>query len=217
MLYRNTPIPATSTKSYTTAEDGQSGLEIHVVQGERERAEDNRALATFVLEGIPPLPAGIPRIDVTFTVDADGLLTVRAQEMRTGVAQHITVHPRYGLTDAMQEAMVRESLTHGQQDMAWRLWQETCTEATRTLHALDTALATDLGLLEDAQAHALCQAMDDVRACLDAHAHTPMSDTATAQAARTHVQAAMAALRPHEEAFAALRIKTHVTHALHTP
>ena len=144
---RNTPIPVQLAQEFTTYQDGQSAMAIHVVQGEREMVADCRSLARFELLGIPPMTAGAARIRVTFAVDADGLLTVSAEERTTGVAQRIEVKPSYGLSHEDMADMLYDSLEHAEDDMARRLLTEARVEAERSLLALDGALARDGGLL----------------------------------------------------------------------
>jgi molecular chaperone HscA len=144
---RNTPIPVQLAQEFTTYQDGQSAMAIHVVQGEREMVADCRSLARFELLGIPPMTAGAARIRVTFAVDADGLLTVSAEERTTGVAQRIEVKPSYGLSHEDMADMLYDSLEHAEDDMTRRLLTEARVEAERGLLALDGALAKDGGLL----------------------------------------------------------------------
>jgi molecular chaperone HscA len=144
---RNTPIPVQLAQDFTTYQDGQSAMAIHVVQGEREMVDDCRSLARFELLGIPPMTAGAARIRVTFAVDADGLLTVSAEEKTTGVAQRVEVKPSYGLSHEDMADMLYDSLDHAEEDMARRLLTEARVEARRNLLALDSALAKDGGLL----------------------------------------------------------------------
>lgn len=144
---RNTPIPVQLAQEFTTYQDGQSAMAIHVVQGEREMVTDCRSLARFELLGIPPMTAGAARIRVTFAVDADGLLTVSAAERTTGVAQRIEVKPSYGLSHEDMAEMLYDSLDHAEDDMTLRLLTEARVEAERGLLALDGALAKDGGLL----------------------------------------------------------------------
>jgi len=144
---RNTPIPVQLAQEFTTYQDGQSAMAIHVVQGEREMVADCRSLARFELLGIPPMTAGAARIRVTFAVDADGLLTVSAEERTTGVAQRVEVKPSYGLSHDDMADMLYDSLEHAEDDMARRLLTESRVEAERGLLALDGALAKDGGLL----------------------------------------------------------------------
>ncbi len=144
---RNTPIPVQLAQEFTTYQDGQSAMAIHVVQGEREMVADCRSLARFELLGIPPMTAGAARIRVTFGVDADGLLTVSAQERTTGMAQRIEVKPSYGLSHDDMADMLYDSLEHAEDDMARRLLTEARVEARRSLLALDAALAKDGALL----------------------------------------------------------------------
>jgi molecular chaperone HscA len=144
---RNTPIPVQLAQEFTTYQDGQSAMAIHVVQGEREMVADCRSLARFELSGIPPMTAGAARIRVTFAVDADGLLTVSAEERTTGVAQRIEVKPSYGLSHEDMADMLYDSLENAEDDMTRRLLTEARVEATRGLLALDAALAKDSTLL----------------------------------------------------------------------
>src|SRR5262249_30611750 len=144
---RNTPIPVQLAQDFTTYQDGQTAMAIHVVQGEREMVADCRSLARFELLGIPPMTAGAARIRVTFAVDADGLLTVSAQERTTGVAQRVEVKPSYGLSHEDMADMLYDSLEHAEEDMTARLLTEARVEARRSLLALDSALAKDAALL----------------------------------------------------------------------
>ena len=148
---RNTPIPVQLAQEFTTYQDGQSAMAIHVVQGEREMVADCRSLARFELLGIPPMTAGAARIRVSFAVDADGLLTVSAEERTTGVAQRIEVKPSYGLSHDDMADMLYDSLEHAEDDMARRLLTEARVEAERSLLALDGALAKDGALLSAAE------------------------------------------------------------------
>ncbi len=144
---RNTPIPVQLAQEFTTYQDGQSAMVIHVVQGEREMVEDCRSLARFELAGIPPMVAGAARIRVTFAVDADGLLTVSAEERTTGVAQRIEVKPSYGLSHDDMADMLYDSLDNAEDDVARRLIAEARVEARRGMLALEGALAKDGALL----------------------------------------------------------------------
>jgi molecular chaperone HscA len=148
VLPRNSTIPCAARATYTTQEDRQTGFEIHVLQGERELSADNRSLAKFTLKGIPPLPAGMARLEVTFQVDADGLLSVHAKELTTGIEQRIAVKPSYGLDDETVERMLLEALDHGESDLKLRRLAEHRVEAHRIIEATKKALAADSDLLE---------------------------------------------------------------------
>jgi molecular chaperone HscA len=145
---RNTPIPVQLAQDFTTYQDGQTAMAIHVVQGEREMVADCRSLARFELLGIPPMTAGAARIRVAFAVDADGLLTVSAEERTTGVAQRIEVKPSYGLSHEDMADMLYDSLDNAEADMTQRLLTEARVEARRSLLALEAALAKDGALLD---------------------------------------------------------------------
>ncbi len=163
LIQRNTPIPISASQEFTTYKDNQTGLQIQVLQGEREMAADNRSLAKFELTGIPPLPAGIARIKVTFMVDADGLLTVYATEETTGKMQHIEVKPSYGLPPEEMERMLRESMEHARADIMERLLVEARVEAERAIIEIESAIASDGNLLSDAERALITRQMQTVR------------------------------------------------------
>ena len=151
VIYRNTAIPVSVAQEFTTYQDGQTAMQIHVVQGEREMVSHNRSLAKFDLTGIPPLPAGIARIQVTFTVDADGLLTVAASEKTSNVQQTIHVKPSYGLPIEEIEKMLLESMENARKDIAERLLVEARVEAERNIVELESVMKKDGDLLDDAE------------------------------------------------------------------
>ncbi len=166
LIQRNTPIPIATSEEFTTYQDNQTGLQIHVYQGEREMAADNRSLAKFELAGIPPLPAGIARIKVTFAVDADGLLTVSAQEETTGKQQHIEVKPSYGLPTSEMERMLRESMEHARADIMGRLLVEARVEGERAIIEIESAMKADTHLLTDAEKTVITRQIQTVRNAL---------------------------------------------------
>ena len=148
ILPRNTAIPASAAQVFTTYADNQTGFTLHVVQGERELAADNRSLAHFTLKGIPPLPAGLARLEVRFDVDADGLLKVSAREQTTGIEQRIEVKASYGLSEEDIERMLLDAYDHAEGDVQARSLREQRVEAERVLAALEAALAADAELVE---------------------------------------------------------------------
>jgi molecular chaperone DnaK len=139
IIQRNSTIPASATEHFTTGVEGQTNVAIHVVQGERELARDCRSLARFDLRGIPPMSAGLPRIEVRFLIDADGILQVTAREQRSGQQANIEVKPTYGLTDEQVESMILDSFDHAEEDFAARLLIEARNEAETILAAVDRA------------------------------------------------------------------------------
>src|SRR5690606_29709939 len=133
VLPRNTTIPAGATSVFTTYADNQTGFELHVVQGERELAQDCRSLARFSLKGIPPMPAGMARLEVSFFVDENSLLTVTAKELTTGNSQKVEVKPSYGLSEDEIEEMLIDALDHGEEDIEKRALADAKVEAQRIL------------------------------------------------------------------------------------
>ncbi len=148
VLPRNTTIPAGATSVFTTYADNQTGFELHVVQGERELAEDCRSLARFSLKGIPPMPAGLARLEVTFFVDENNLLTVTARELSTGNTQQVEVKPSYGLSDEQIEDMLIDALDHGEEDIERRAIADARVEGQRMLLSTKKSLSEDADLLE---------------------------------------------------------------------
>lgn len=141
IINRNSTIPASMAEHFTTWVDNQTGIDIHVVQGERELVEDCRSLARFTLKGIPPQPAGLPRIEVRFMIDANGILTVSAKDLRTEQQQSIEVKPSYGLTDEQVEKMLMDSYEFAEEDIRKRQVIEARTEAETVKRAAEKALA----------------------------------------------------------------------------
>ncbi|HEY3876536.1 MAG TPA: molecular chaperone DnaK [Candidatus Kapabacteria bacterium] len=140
IIPRNTTIPTKVTETYTTFADNQTGVEINVFQGERDFVKDNRHLASFTLRGVPPMPAGSAKVDVTFLIDADGILQVRAKESHTEIEQQVEVRPSYGLSEEEISTMLREAVQHAPADIAARRLAEAKTEAQRILAATEKVL-----------------------------------------------------------------------------
>jgi Fe-S protein assembly chaperone HscA len=140
IIMRNSTIPASGREMFTTGVDNQTAVDVHVLQGERELATDCRSLARFKLRGIPPMPAGLPRIEVRFQIDANGILSVEARELRTGAEQTIEVKPSYGLTEGEVERMLIESFEHAEADVEARLLIETRNEAESVILATEKSL-----------------------------------------------------------------------------
>jgi molecular chaperone HscA len=149
LIHRNSTIPCGATQTFTTYADNQTGFDLHVVQGERELVSDCRSLARFKLTGIPPMPAGVARLEVTFLVDADGILRVTAREETTNIEASVNVKPSYGLTDDEVERMLLDSFAHAEADVVVRQLNEQRVEGDRILNAARSAMAASPDLLTD--------------------------------------------------------------------
>ena len=198
---RNQTIPTAMAQDFTTYKDGQTALALHVVQGERDLVADCRSLARFELRGIPPMAAGAAKIRVTFTVDADGLLSVAAKELGSGVESHITVKPSYGLSDEQIAAMLKDSFSTAQQDMKSRALIEARVDADRMVLATQSALDIDGNLLNSVQ-------VTIINASIAALIIAKDSDDAAV------VEAATTTLAKATEAFAAMRMNSGIAKAL---
>lgn len=177
IIPRHSPIPTSITQEFTTSKDGQTSLLVHILQGEREKVEDCRSLARFDLKDIPPMAAGIPRIDITFTLDADGLLSVSAKERHTQIMQSIEVHPTYGLTPQEIDCMIEAAYKNAQEDWETKHLQDAITEAKLLIQSIDKALDEDGDLLSVAQKEtftAQCR-------ILQKHIQIPLLDEITTQ------------------------------------
>ncbi|AWL28817.1 Fe-S protein assembly chaperone HscA [Acinetobacter defluvii] len=201
LISRNTAIPVARRQEFTTYQDGQTAMLIHVVQGERDLVEHCRSLGRFVLRGIPPMTAGQARIEVTFQVDADGLLTVSAKETTSGVHAEIDIKPSYGLSDTDTERLLLDGYKFAEEDKHLRHLHETKVEAQRELEALEQALKVDAQLLTTEQLNALNQAK--------VHLSTQLT-TNDIQA----IEDAVEKLKTYSDAFAAERMNQHIDQAL---
>jgi Fe-S protein assembly chaperone HscA len=164
LIARNTTIPTLAKEYFTTSADGQTTVDMHVLQGERELAKDNRSLARFDLAAIDPMPAGMPKIEVTFLIDANGILQVQARELRTGKAASIEVKPTYGLTEDQVEQMVEDSFTNAEADVEARLLIETQTEADTVLNHVERALRQAGGIATAEERASIERALVELRA-----------------------------------------------------
>ncbi|MCF9033757.1 Fe-S protein assembly chaperone HscA [Acinetobacter nectaris] len=201
LVSRNTAIPVARRQEFTTYKDGQTAMLIHVVQGERDLVEHCRSLGRFVLHNIPPMTAGQARIEVTFQVDADGLLSVSAKETTSGVQAKIDIKPSYGLSDKDMERLLVEGFQHAEEDKNLRHLQETKVEAKRELEALTQALTVDSDLLNQSQKENLDHAQQHLTKTLET---TDIKD----------IEQAIETLKLHSDEFAALRMNRHIDKAL---
>ena len=201
IIPRNSTIPTARAQDFTTFKDGQTAMTIHVVQGERELVSDCRSLAKFTLRGIPPMAAGAARIRVTFQVDADGLLSVSAQEQSTGVQAQIEVKPSYGLDDSTITQMLKDSMSNAAEDMAARARAEAVVEAESLTDAVNAALELDSDLLE---AEELQRIQQDIAALQDRLKDGKAED----------IRAAVAKLSHSTDNFAAKRMNRNIQRAL---
>lgn len=164
IIPRNSKVPVNAGRQYTTSKDGQHSLRISVYQGEREMVTDNRKLGEFILNGIPAMPAGVPKIDIKFMLDADGILSIDATEMRSGVKQSIQIKPQYGLTDEEVENMLLMAMTNAEQDMNKRQLAETVTEAEQTIYQCKKLLQSNQTLLSESEKLSTTQAINELEA-----------------------------------------------------
>jgi molecular chaperone HscA len=199
---RNQTIPTAMAQDFTTYKDGQTALALHVVQGERDLVQDCRSLARFELRGIPPMAAGAARIRVSFTVDADGLLSVAAREQTSGVEARVDVKPSYGLSDEEIARMLKESFTTAEVDMVARALAEARVDAERLALATESALAMDGDLLDEEERSRIEALIVGLRAAV-----TSGADAAT-------VEAATKALARGTESFAAQRMNRGIRQVL---
>ena len=202
IIPRNATIPVSRAQEFTTFKDGQSAIAIHVVQGERELVSDCRSLAKFELRGIPPMVAGAARIQVTFQVDADGLLSVAARETRSGVAASVVVKPSYGLSDEEITSMLQSGFKHAEYDAVARALAEQRVDAARLIEAVVAALKVD-GALLSASEHGAIQARIGA-----------LKDVVGGTTDHRAIKDAVTALSDETEAFAARRMDKNVSAAL---
>ena len=201
IIPRNSTIPTARAQDFTTFKDGQTAMTIHVVQGERELVSDCRSLAKFTLRGIPPMAAGAARIRVTFQVDADGLLSVSAQEQSTGVQAQIEVKPSYGLDDDTITQMLKDSMSNAAEDMAARARAEAVVEAESLTDAVNAALELDSDLLDAEELAQIQRDIADLQGRLkDGNAED--------------IRAAVAKLSRSTDNFAAKRMNRNIQRAL---
>lgn len=166
LIPRNSKIPTKVGRQYTTHKDGQSGMRISVFQGERDLVQDNRKLAEFNLTGIPAMPAGFPKVEVSFLINADGILVVKAKELRSGVEQSIEVKPQYGLNDTDVEKMLLDSITHAKDDIAKRALVEARTEGEQLLETTERFIGKNAALLSQQELIATAEAMQALQLAL---------------------------------------------------
>ena len=166
LIPRNAKIPNRASRQYTTQKEGQGAMRISVFQGERDLVQHNRKLAEFNFKGIPGMPAGMPKVEVSFLINADGILSVTAKELRSGVEQSIEVKPQYGLTDAEVEQMLMDSITHAKDDMKTRALVEARTEAEQILSVTEKFIAKNATLLTKEEMIATASAMQNLQMAL---------------------------------------------------
>lgn len=201
VIHRNSTLPIARAQEFTTYKDGQTAMSVHVVQGERELVSDCRSLARFELRGIPPMAAGAARIRVTFTVDADGLLSVSAREQSTGIEAHIAVKPSYGLTEDEITSMLKASFNSAEEDKKARMLAEARVNAGAIISSVTAALAIDSKLISPAEVEAIELEINKLQ-------QLTAADDATA------INQAVDTLNHATEAFAAARMNASVSRAL---
>jgi molecular chaperone HscA len=162
LIPRNSKVPSRVSRQYTTQKDGQGSIRISVYQGERDLVKDNRKLAEFSFSGIPAMPAGLPKVEVSFFIDADGILIVRTKELRSGIQQQIEVIPQYGLTDAEVEKMLLDSIRHAKEDMVVRAVVEAKTEASQIIETTKNFIQKNGAYLQKEEIEATEQAIREL-------------------------------------------------------
>ena len=167
LLPRNSKIPTRASRQYTTYKDGQNGMKIAVYQGERDMVKDNRRLAEFNLTGIPGMPAGLPKVEISFLINADGILLVNAKELRSGIEQTVEVKPQYGLTDEDVEKMLLDSMQHAKEDMDIRALTEAKTEAEQLLQTTEKFIQKNFSLLTQTEISATSLAIQALQLSLE--------------------------------------------------
>jgi Fe-S protein assembly chaperone HscA len=168
LIPRNNKIPTKLYKEYTTSVDGQVNLAINIYQGEREMVADNRKLGEFVLKGIPAMPAGLPKVEMTFMLNADGILQVSAEEKRSGIKQEVQMKPQYGISDEEIKNMLQESIANAQEDMDRRGLAEATTEADQLIYATEKFIRENGELLNQESETAIRRQMDKIKEAVDA-------------------------------------------------
>ncbi|PNK59988.1 Fe-S protein assembly chaperone HscA [Psychrobacter sp. FDAARGOS_221] len=201
LIPRNTPIPVAKKQTFTTYQDGQTGMVIHVVQGERDTVEHNRSLGRFELYGIPPMKAGLARIEVTFDIDANGQLSVSAFEATSGVKSDIKITPSYGLSDEQQEQLLSAGFENAEHDKIARSLIEAKVESEREILALQSALQEFQSLLSSDEVSALQQAMQHLGSALNKVSTSSDNDT-DLEALKAEIEAKQAQLKPLSDLFA---------------
>jgi molecular chaperone HscA len=167
LIPRNSKIPVRVGREYSTSVDAQINLMVSVYQGERELVEENRKLGSFVLGGIPAMPAGMPKIEIQFALNADGMLKVQAKELRSGVSQSVEIQPSYGLTDAEVEAMLLSGFTHAQTDVTLRLLRESQNEAHQIIYTTERFINKNSNLLSEEELQGTKQRIEAVRGLME--------------------------------------------------
>ena len=202
LIPRNSKIPARVGREYTTSIDGQVNMKIAVFQGEREMVAENRKLGEFVLKGIPAMPAGFPKIEVSFAIDANGMLQVRAKELRSNVSQEIDITPQYGLTDAQVEQMLLDGFQFAQSDVQLRMQQEAVNEAQQLIYLAKRFLDKNGGMMSQEEIEGTKQRIEELERLLQS------------QASKDEILAAVTGLNDYTRPFAERLMDVAVASAL---
>ena len=202
LIPRNSKIPARVGREYTTSIDGQVNMKIAVFQGEREMVAENRKLGEFILKGIPAMPAGFPKIEVSFAIDANGMLQVRAKELRSNVSQEIDITPQYGLTDAQVEQMLLDGFQFAQSDVQLRMQQEAVNEAQQLIYLAKRFLDKNGGMMSQEEIDGTKQRIEDLERLLQS------------QASKDEILAAVTGLNDYTRPFAERLMDVAVASAL---